>query len=66
MTVVVAGEQGISLLRDNKVSLTEKVQVALQLYRGDGDVVFPAKDQYLLDWLLETLFRLVKANSDKY
>lgn len=56
------GESRVELLRDFRKSLIDRLPVAVQLYQ-DESVTFPARRQFLLDWLLDSFYRLLKWNS---
>lgn len=52
-------------LRDWRIPFLERLQTAFTLY-GNPDVVFPAKRQFILDWILDNLFRIAKGGAEKY
>lgn len=52
-------------LRDHRKLLLDRIPVAVELL-GDSSVVFPARRHFLLDWLLDGIYRLFKASSSRY
>lgn len=57
-------EMALVILKDNRKPLSDRLPTAWQLYQ-DKSIVFPARRQYLLDWLLDAVFRLLKSSSDR-
>lgn len=54
----------VEVLRDPRKLFLDRLTVAYELYT-DATVVFPARQPFLLDWLLENLYRLLKSGSPK-
>lgn len=58
-------EQRLDFLRDHRKLLLDRIPVAWELFQ-DSSVVFPARKQFLADWLLDSVYRLFKASANRY
>ncbi|PJF18861.1 hypothetical protein PSACC_01379 [Paramicrosporidium saccamoebae] len=54
----------IEVIRDSRRLLVDRLGTALELHEDDS-LVFPARRTFLLEWLLDSFYRLLKSGSNK-